>query len=74
MARWLTRSGAMYAVSSAINEPMLWPISMALAAPAASSTANIQRASSATLSFAVPRLRPWPGKSTASTFQPWWAK
>lgn len=39
MASWLMRCGARNAASSAIKEPMLWPISIALGAPAASSTA-----------------------------------
>ena len=71
--RWLTRGPSRAAASSAISEPQLWPTSAACATPSASSTAATVSAACSTLAGASPPLRPWPGRSSASTFQPWWA-
>jgi hypothetical protein len=70
----VTRSGARAAASSAISEPMLWPASAARCTPAASISASTQSAMASTLFSAGPSLRMWPGRSTASTPWPWWAK
>ena len=66
-ASLLMRPGAAPAVSSAASEPMLWPISIARSTPAASSSASSQALMSSMLASAGPALRPWPGRSTAST-------
>jgi len=63
MTSVLARSAA----CSAISEPMLWPTSTALATPAASSSLCSQAAMSSMLVSGTPPLRPWPGRSTAST-------
>jgi hypothetical protein len=42
--------------------------------PAASSSAPMKSAASSTDEGASPPLRQWPGRSTASTFQPWLAR
>ena len=63
-----TKSGARAAASSAISEPMLWPTSVAwLRTPAAANRASNQSADASTESGIGPGLRPWPGRSTAST-------
>ena len=73
-ARWLTCAGARAAASSAISEPKLCPTSAACSAPTAASSASTKSAASSTVSGGLPPLRPWPGRSMASTFQPWWAR
>jgi hypothetical protein len=72
--RWLMRSLSLDAASSAISEPQLWPISAAFCTPAASSSAPMKSAACSTVAGASPPLRQCPGRSTASTFQPWWAR
>ncbi len=67
IASLLTRAGTAPAVSSAASEPMLWPISSARSTPAASSSASSQALIASMLVSAGPALRPWPGRSTAST-------
>ena len=73
-ARWLTRSGAWAAVSSAISEPKLWPTKAAFCMPTTSSIATTAALASSTLAGGSPPLLPCPGRSIASTFQPWWAR
>jgi hypothetical protein len=65
-----TLSGWRAAVSSAISEPMEWPTSFALGAPAASISAAVQSAISAIVGNGLPGERPWPGRSGASTEKP----
>ena len=72
-AIFATRSGKRAAASRLMSEPMLWPTSVAACTPAASSRATIQSACASTLGSSGPSERPWPGRSTASTEQPWWA-
>ena len=62
-----TLSGCRAEVSSAISEPIEWPISFAFGAPAASSKAAVQSAMSAMVGSAAPAERPCAGKSGAST-------
>ena len=37
-------------------------------------TLDLSLAAASTLAGGVPALRQWPGRSGASTFQPWWAR
>jgi len=72
--RWLMRSGNRAAASMAISEPQLWPTSAACCTPAASSSAPTKSAAASTEAGASPPLRQWPGRSTASTLKPWFAR
>ena len=53
---------------------MLWPTTCAFATHAASTNAATQSASASMEVRTAPGLRPWPGRSTASTPKPWWAR
>jgi hypothetical protein len=68
------RTGWRDAHSSAVSEPMLWPTSETLfavsPAPTFSSSSSIQSASASIDGSGAPVLRPWPGRSTASTPKP----
>ena len=72
--RCVTRSFRRAAASSAISEPQLWPTSAAFCTPAASSSAPMKSAAASTDAGASPPLRQWPGRSTASTLKPWFAR
>ena len=65
MAR--TAVGVAPAACSAISEPMLWPTSTARSAPARALARVTQSAIAAMLASGAPALRPWPGRSQAST-------
>ena len=67
MARCDTRPLARAAVSTAISEPKLWPTSAAAFTPAASSRSTMNLAPPSTEAGGSPALRPWPGRSGAST-------
>jgi hypothetical protein len=56
-----------------MSEPMEWPTSRAVAKPAASMSAAVQSASAAMDASGAPAERPCPGRSGASTPQPWFA-
>ena len=74
-ASFATRSGWRSAVSSATSEPMLWPTTCARSTHAASMKAATQSAHRLDgRAQRCPGLRPWPGRSTASTEKPWCAR
>ena len=62
------------AVSKAINEPILCPVKTACCTCAASNNASNHVDIASTVFSGSPLLRPWPGRSTAKTENPWYAK
>ena len=59
------------AQSSATSVPIEWPTRLTRSIFAAPSSFTSQSAIAGTAVSGGPSERPWPGRSTASTFQPW---